>query len=250
MRAWAVNPPNASRSNDSFPMQLFFDRSALNVRGKRGFTLIELLAVMAIILVLAGLILNIAGSAAYNSAKSRATAEIKAIETALESYKSDNGAYPSDSTNVNNGSGPTTQVLDPQKDFDPAKYVNSSEFLFQALTGQQPGASTVTKSYISFTVQQLHVAPNATGNTTTATPNSPYMYIVDPFGFSYGYSTLYATNAQTPAATPAATPTGGYNPTFDLWSTAGYATGGKKTPNNLQGANDAAKYSNIWVKNW
>jgi hypothetical protein len=45
--------------------------------------------------------------------------------------------------------------------------------------------------------------------------------IRDPFGNSYGYSTKMA-----------ATGGGGYNPTFDLWSTANSAD-----PNH-------------WIKNW
>lgn len=62
---------------------------------KQGFTLIELLVVIAIIAVLASLVLAAAGSVQKKGARSRAEAEIKAVEAALESYKSDNGDYPS-----------------------------------------------------------------------------------------------------------------------------------------------------------
>ena len=80
------------------------------------------------------------------------------------------------------------------------------------------------------------------------------MYIQDPFGNPYGYSTAYqaakdaADNSGTPGATPA--PDQGYNPTFDLWSTAGYSPNGRTTPTNSGNASPAAIYSNIWVKNW
>jgi len=50
------------------------------------------------------------------------------------------------------------------------------------------------------------------------------VYPRDPFGNSYGYSTRMA-----------ATGGAGYNPTFDLWSTAGLTTG-----------NDSTQ----WIKNW
>jgi len=63
------------------------------------FTLIELLVVITIIAMLAGLILKTAGGVTLKGARSRAEAEIKALETALESYKADNGDYPPSVTN-------------------------------------------------------------------------------------------------------------------------------------------------------
>jgi type II secretion system protein G len=66
-------------------------------RAKGAFTLIELLIVMAIIAILASLVLAAAGSVQKKGARSRAEGEIKAVEAALESYKSDNGDYPSNS---------------------------------------------------------------------------------------------------------------------------------------------------------
>lgn len=67
---------------------------------RRGFTLIELLIVMAIIAILASLVLAAAGSIQKKGARSRAESEIAAVAAALESYKADNGDYPS-----NNASG-------------------------------------------------------------------------------------------------------------------------------------------------
>lgn len=66
------------------------------------FTLIELLIVIAIIAVLASLVLGAAGSVQKKGARSRAEAEIAAIGAALESYKADNGDYPSNSSKANN----------------------------------------------------------------------------------------------------------------------------------------------------
>ncbi len=64
------------------------------------FTLIELLVVIAIIAILAALVLNTAGGIQKKAARSRAESEIAALSTALESYKADNGDYP---TNANSG---------------------------------------------------------------------------------------------------------------------------------------------------
>jgi hypothetical protein len=62
-----------------------------------GFTLIELLIVIAIIAILASLLLAAAGSVQKKGARSRAEGEIAALGAALESYKADNGDYPSNS---------------------------------------------------------------------------------------------------------------------------------------------------------
>ncbi len=66
----------------------------------RAFTLIELLVVIAIIAILAGLLLSTAGYMQEKAARSRAEAEIKAVEAALENYKVDFGSYPTGTTTV------------------------------------------------------------------------------------------------------------------------------------------------------
>jgi general secretion pathway protein G len=66
-----------------------------------GFTLIELLIVITIIAVLASLILAASRSVQDKGYRSRAEAEIAAIAAALESYKADNGDYPSNSSSNN-----------------------------------------------------------------------------------------------------------------------------------------------------
>ena len=65
---------------------------------RQAFTLIELLIVITVIAILASLVLAAAGSVQKKGARSRAEAEIKAVEAALESYKSDNGDYPSNNS--------------------------------------------------------------------------------------------------------------------------------------------------------
>src|SRR5436309_15595112 len=64
------------------------------------FTIIELLVVISIIIILAGLILSTVGYVQKKGARSRAEAEIAAISAALESYKADNGIYPTDSNST------------------------------------------------------------------------------------------------------------------------------------------------------
>ena len=224
----------------------------LNSARDAAFTLIELITVMAIILVLAGLILGVAGYSQTKASSSRASAEIKALESAIESYKTDNGTYPRDAT--------STDLLNPQQNYDPASsgkpnYQSTSEFLYEALSGYLPTTygvipSTPTppagKSYFTFQPNQLGIATGATG-ATTATPTSPYMYIQDPFGFSYGYSTCYQNAVDKNLDTTGQ----GYNPTFDLWCTAGYSvTSGKQTPSSTTNSSQAAVYSNLWIKNW
>ncbi len=175
------------------------DRGAGDTPASRfAFTIVEVLVVMAIILVLAGLILATSSYVHNKGARSRAEAQIAAMSAALENYKADNGIYPANSTLV-----PTEP--------NPTNYQAASKILFQSLTGDsdidgQPGPST---SYMA-------LKPNQIGGT------SPAFFVKDPFGNSYGYSTVGPTG-------------GGYNPTFDLWSTAGSTT-------------DTGKSG--WVKNW
>ena len=67
-------------------------RAARSVRG--AFTLIELLVVIAIIAILAGLTLSTLGYVTKKGAESRAQSEVAALSAAIESFKLDNGFYP------------------------------------------------------------------------------------------------------------------------------------------------------------
>jgi prepilin-type N-terminal cleavage/methylation domain-containing protein len=172
--------------------------------GRTGFTIVEVLVAMAIILVLAGLILAMSSYVSNKGARSRAEVEIAAMSAALENYKTDNGVYPSDIT------------IDSRTIGDPAQYQTASTTLFKNLSGDLNGdgqSDPGVTSYMAF-------KPNQTGGTT-----APF-FVKDPFGNSYGYSTIFQTDS-----------TKGYNPTFDLWSTAGTSTTG--TPKPVP-----------WVKNW
>jgi type II secretory pathway pseudopilin PulG len=182
-------------------------------RGKAAFTILELLIVMSIIIILAGLTIATMGYVQTKSRRSRAEAEIAAISAALENYKADNGVYPSNLDT--NGLDPTTDV-NPIPPPPTNNYSKASLYLYEQLSGDTDNdRKPDTKSYFAFKPNQL--------NPSDQTKNVVAM--VDPFGNSYGYSTLKASD-----------PTkNGYNPTFDLWSTAG----GTKTT-DVPG----------WIKNW
>jgi prepilin-type N-terminal cleavage/methylation domain-containing protein len=194
----------------------------------RAFTLIELLTVMAIIVVLVGLTIQTVGYVQKKGARSRAEAEIRAMEAALESYKADNGIYPR---------GTASDGLNSQGAYNATSYANSSKFLYWELSGDlngdrdkndiDAGSGRIEKDlpqYFEFPPSMLL----PTGGTGTVTA------IADPFGYSYGYSTAYASALESNPSTP---PTVGYNPTFDLWSTGG------KTANTTS---DRAN----WLTNW
>ena len=70
----------------------------------------ELLIVIAIIAILASLVLAAAGSVQKKGARSRTEAEIAALGAALESYKADNGDYPSNSL-ANNSAALVTTLM-------------------------------------------------------------------------------------------------------------------------------------------
>jgi general secretion pathway protein G len=117
-------------------------------RNRQAFTLIELLVVITVIAILAGLVLNTAGYVQKKSARSRAEAEVAALSAAIESYKLDYGAYPSNSA-------------------------NGSVVLYQALVTN----GTLNPS------GKIYFEPNnsmvsGTGNSTS---------LIDPFGIAYNY---------------------------------------------------------------
>src|ERR1043165_6366561 len=58
------------------------------------FTLVELLAVMAIILLLAGMIIGIGSYMSRKSLESKARSQLHQLNLALELYKNDWGAFP------------------------------------------------------------------------------------------------------------------------------------------------------------
>jgi len=185
-------------------------------RYTEAFTLIELIVVTTVIIILTGLVLSTVGYVQKKGARARAETEIAAMSAALESYKADNGIYPRNAD---------TDGLNTRTSGNPCAYQAASLYLYKQLSGDtnanfQYGA----KSYFTFKPNMLGtsstVTTDACGNTLTPTTVS---YIRDPFGNIYGYSTIQAATQDS---------TQGYNPTFDLWSTAN-----STDPNQ-------------WIKNW
>jgi prepilin-type N-terminal cleavage/methylation domain-containing protein len=183
--------------------------------GQRAFTLLEVLVVIAIISILAGLLLSTFGYMQKKGARARAETEIAAMSAALESYKADNGIYPSDAT--------STDILDAKVSGDPSAYQAASLYLYNALFGATSGSRTPNsgaRSYFVFKPNMLFPA-DQTQNV---------QYIRDPFGNSYGYSTANESD-----------PIKGYNPTFDLWSTTGLTATPGGVPDTI---------TPQWIKNW
>src|SRR4029450_7760776 len=89
-------------------------------RAGGAFTLIEVLIVIAIIIVLAGLVLSTVGYVQKKGARSRAETEIAAMSAACESYKADNGIYPSSTP---------TNTLNARTDLDSSAAVYSDASL-------------------------------------------------------------------------------------------------------------------------
>jgi len=188
---------------------------AWHKRHYNAFTVIELIVVVGVIIILTGLVLSTVGYARKKGARARAETEIAAMSAACESYKADNGVYPNNSITSN---------LDPKANGDPSTtaYGFASFYLYTQLSGDTSGNRSPTgKSYMEFKPKML-LPPGGSGTVTA---------ISDPFGYSYGYSTANQ-----------ADPTKGYNPTFDLWSTAGLTTNPPGTPPDT--------ITPQWIKNW
>jgi prepilin-type N-terminal cleavage/methylation domain-containing protein len=219
----------------------------------RGFTLVEMLMVMVIIAIIASLIVGVAGYAQRKGAQSRALGEIKAMELACESYKTDNGSYPRE-VGITESIDDSPAPIDPRLHGSPtaANYQNASKFLYQQLSGDdnldgRAGDSVGTpptplKVYHEFKPAMLAFNPAKTA----------INYLQDPYGNSYGYSTagakmedLYREQAKVRTASKqkvverTSTATKGFNSTFDLWSTAGTTTDPPTDLTRLK-----------WVKNW
>jgi prepilin-type N-terminal cleavage/methylation domain-containing protein len=192
----------------------------VSVSGKTGrlasFTLIELLTVIVIIAILAALTLAAASAVLKTAARNRARTEIAGMSAALESYKTDNGAYP-----VADFFGGTNGYVSAVPTTGQGGYQQSSEALYQALTGQTISTTLVpgAKSYMTFKSGQL-------GNLT-----GPETYIQDPFANAYGYSTGTGSGAN---ATDIPNNGVGF---FDLWSSGGDLSG-------------APTGTNSWISNW
>lgn len=197
------------------------------------FTLIELLVVMSIIIILASITLWAAQALWTKAARSRATAEIQGISSALEGYKTDNGIYPP-STNLLGG----TTANYPVSPLGSAAngYQASAQILYEALSGKTNFTDTTlyTRAYYpNFRINQLG---NYTAASGTGFALATSTYVQDPWTYPYGYSTG---DGLSPSVSY---PANGSN-FFDLWSTAGSIS-------TYVGSSTTTYSTNAWVSNW
>jgi prepilin-type N-terminal cleavage/methylation domain-containing protein len=198
-------------------------------RSPRAFTLVEMIIVIAVVLILAGLVVIGSTAAQRNSSRTRAVSEMKSIGSFVSEYKQDNGAAPQTGD---------TDLLDPRVHFDPSGqdavlYQKANIDLYKAITSDAALTGIPIpnpKSYYTFPAKQLSIQ------------NGKVRCIQDPYGLCYGYSTAaakaeaeYQAQVQADPSVPRPSQKQGYDPDFDLWSTAGGKTA-------VQGSK--------WVKKW
>jgi len=205
---------------------------------RAAFTLIEMLTVMAIIAILTGLVIATSGYVNNRAARTRAQGEITEMASQCESYKTDFGGYPQSKD---------SDQLDPKADANPVtsksgeRYAKANLTVYSALSGDnepedEPDGKPEKKAYISFIPNRLNFSKDETGQIKKV------KFIQDPFGNAYGYSTMglseeiaYRKAVRKDPKTPRIDESRGYNPTFDMWSTAGKTN---------------VTDSRSWVKNW
>ena len=200
----------------------------------QGFTLIEMITVITVIAILSGLVLSIGGLVQNKGYRAKAQGDIVALTAACESYKTDNGGFPQDTV---------TNTLDSRTSGNPATgYPAASLFLYKQLTGDDNANGKIDTSETGRKYASDFFKPGRLNSSFRTT--NVVTYIADPWGNSYGYSTAgldaeqkYRASLESNASAERASTTLGYNPTFDLWSTAGTTTATTA---------DVAK----WIKNW
>jgi len=204
------------------------------------FTLIELLTVVAIIVVLMGLTIGIAGFARDKGARARAQSEIAALESSLERFKIDQGGYPASKFDPDDPTPSGNYETRTEPDAVAAKLRGGSSVagdlrdsslqLYYALSGYDPDEDDfINKTYFNFSPNMLD------GTTGDDFDPSDVTGIVDPWGNPYGY--------YLPSSNPAASAPISKNPTFDLYSTA----------NSDRKATDLSTDEEVqetWVTNW
>jgi type II secretory pathway pseudopilin PulG len=228
---------------------------------------------MAVIAILAGLILSVSGYATKKGALARAESEIKALESALESYKTDNGAYPHQPLAVSGtipavtGAGTQTNVpsdlLDPRTSGNSqysngnSPYVQASLELYEALTGDLSlsgtGGGPGVPNYMKDMRQDIY---GRYYSNVPVSGTNQVQYLSDPFGNCYGYSTANATAVATGSSTISGYPSStavnpGFNSTYDIWCTGGQVLApfnGGSGSSNAPGAPGDPMLQ--WIKNW
>lgn len=94
---------------------------------QEGFTLIELLVVISIIIILMAIIVGVYSSASKRSNEKKARAEMKAIETAINNFHTDNNYYPPDSGGGNNEKNGLFASLTQELNKDKKNYLEGAQ---------------------------------------------------------------------------------------------------------------------------
>ncbi len=228
------------------------------------FTLLEMLTVLAIIVVLAGIVLGVAGHVQKGSALARAKGEIAMLAAACESYKVDKGNYPRDLPVTGTS---VTDTISPKQNFIPTTdasgaYAKSSLFLYKELSGDRTKGGTegtqpdgVTDDGEQRYLKEIDARILNAKKDASTKAITQVNYLQDPFGFPYAYSTAAAKAesdfqkdiklGKSPTRLTGNLLLGFNTGSFDLWSTGGSVA--KVSP-----ASDSAKDLEWakWVKNW
>ncbi len=178
-------------------------------RRYNAFTLIELLVVVSIIAVLGALVLSTAGYARKKGARARAETEIAAMSAACENYKADNGIYPRDSAATTHDA--LNAQNDPIRDPSAASRIRAAQPLplqRRLLGGELHMADRSSD-------QQSEVVLCCSSRTCCSLPTRHRNCHCNRRSIRKQLRLLDRNQAATQDTTK------GYNPTFDLWSTAG-----------------------------
>jgi prepilin-type N-terminal cleavage/methylation domain-containing protein len=211
---------------------------------RHAFTLIEMITVIAIIAILSGMIISLAGLMTTKQNRAKAQGDITALIAACEAYRTDNGGYPQDS------GANTTNDLDPRADMNPTdtKYQTAIVFLYKQLSGDEDANGQINGTEVGRKYASEFWKPSRF-DVGFKNGSGIVKYIQDPWGYSYGYSTAglkdeqdYRVALETDKNADRPGSPKGFNPTFDIWSTGG-STGPKASATKDQERNK-------WIKNW
>ncbi len=230
-------------------------------RSSSAFTLIETITALAIIVILAGIVVGLAGYVTNKSNRTRAQAELSAFKAALDSYYSDWNSYPQEITS--GGGAGVTDKLEPKKHFIPNsdEYQKASEFVYKELTGDKTGSSGSKPDGVPDDGEKSYLSGYDRGKMLMVEKDASTQKIklvkgfMDPWGYYYGYSTAgiraeaefqkdLKTNPSAKRKTGDDMP--GFNTSSpDMWSTAGSKPTSNPTAPTLRDQERGK-----WEKNW